>query len=331
MISVRQIRYELSEFAQSRGGRRFLAALAIVLVAAAAMQYRANTYPPDWPAIAKPVKANADVDCPDVSGTYALHPPKATCCGFDQHSTFLAEGLDQEAQTAWETMTVSGVAGRGLTVTFARKAATENGAPITQDVVMPYGARYSCDGGWLVGTRVPVFLYPTQADAMRRRAGTLPSHFRKDAKGALVARVDMRETLTFSPSVAPSLTIPYWSYISPQWAHWLPTAPLTAKSLAPATSAATTTAAPETSMTTVEAWVRADLRDGALPGPLVKLGDSYVFTVYADNHAVIAATVQAMRADAALAGVTLNGTVKNSAGLYEATIKFVLAQTAKRE
>lgn len=339
MFNAHQVRSAAAEFVQSRLGKFTLVVVVATILASAAMQYRADTYPSDWPTLATVARGTTSTpECPDLNGTYLLHAPKDTCCGFDQNSTFLTEGVANDAQIPWRTLTISGVTGRGLTLTFERDAVADSAVPRQQASVIPYGSRYRCNAGWVIGEPLPVFLYPTKADVdqnMRRRAGTLPSHFRKDVNGALVARVDARETLKFGPDARSALSIPYFSFISPRWARWSPPS-------APSPSTATQQAVnnqrdpagqnsaveTETSPISVESLARANLRDGALPGPLVKNGDVYVFTLYADNTAAIASTLRALQGDAALMAVTLNSSVKNSVGMTEATIGFRLT-TAK--
>ncbi|GEM_PF-3716062 len=329
MLNVYQIRAAAVEFAATRFGRVLLGAAGIAVVAAAASQYRADTYPTDWPALAAVGRDSTGAPkCPDLTGTYALHASKDTCCGFDQHSTFLADDLVADPAMPWRTVSISGATGRGLTLTFEREAGGENAAPRKLVTVLPYGARYRCEAGWVVGQAVPVFLYPTKADAdqsTRRRAGTLPSHFRKDISGALVARADVRETLKFSPSIASGLSIPYASYIAPKWARWSPYS--TPSPVAPINVKRDDTRAidGDSGVAAAELIVRSHLREGALPGPLVKHGDIYVFTFYGERDAAIAATLRALQAEPAVTAVTLNSSVKNSVGLFEATIGFRLA------
>jgi hypothetical protein len=329
VLNLHQIRAAAAEFAATRFGKVLLGVAGIAIVVAAASQYRADTYPTDWPALAAAGRNSTSApNCPDLSGTYALHASKDTCCGFDQHSTFLADDLVADPAMPWRTVTISGATGRGLTLTFEREAGSENAAPRKLVTVLPYGARYRCEAGWVVGQAVPVFLYPAKADAhqsTRRRAGTLPSHFRKDISGALVARADVRETLKFSPSIASAFSIPYASYIAPKWARWSPSSP--PSPVAPVNVKPDDTRAMDgdSAVAAAESIARSHLREGALPGPLVKNGDIYVFTFYGERDAAIAATLRALQADPTVTAVTLNSSVKNSVGLFEATIGFRLA------
>ena len=329
MLNVHQIQAAAAEFAATRFGKVVLGVAGIAIVVAAASQYRADTYPRDWPALAAAGRDSTSApNCPDLSGTYALHASKDTCCGFDQHSTFIADDLVADPAIPWRAVSISGATGRGLTLTFEREAGGDSAAPRKLVTVLPYGARYRCEAGWVVGQAVPVFLYPTKADAdqsTRRRAGTLPSHFRKDISGALVARADMRETLKFSPSIASGLSIPYASYIAPKWARWSPYS--TPSPVAPINVKRDDTRAidGDSAVAAAELIARSHLREGALPGPLLKNGDIYVFTFYGERDAAIAATLRALQADPAVTAVTLNSSVKNSVGLFEATIGFRLA------
>ena len=332
MLNVYQIRAAAAEFAATRFGKVLLGVAAIAILAAAASQYRADTYPRDWPALAAAGRDSTSApNCPDLTGTYALHASKDTCCGFDQHSTFIADDLVADPAMPWRTVSISGTTGRVLTLTFEREAGGESAAPRKLVTVLPYGARYRCEAGWVVGQAVPVFLYPTKADAdqsTRRRAGTLPSHFRKDISGALVARADVRETLKFSPSIASALSIPYASYIAPKWARWSPPSPpAPVAPIAPIDVKRDDTRAidGDSAVAAAELIARSHLREGALPGPLVKNGDIYVFTFYGERDATIAATLRALQADPTVTAVTLNSSVKNSVGLFEATIGFRLA------
>lgn len=329
MLNLHQIRAAAAEFAATRFGKVVLGVAGIAIVVAAASQYRADTYPTDWPALAAAGRASTSTpNCPDLSGTYALHASKDTCCGFDQHSTFIADDLVADPAVPWRTVSISGATGRGLTLTFEREAGGENAAPSKLVSVLPYGARYRCEAGWVVGQAVPVFLYPTKGDAdqsTRRRAGTLPSHFRKDISGALVARADVRETLKFSPSIASALSIPYASYIAPKWARWSPPSPPTPVAPIHVKRDDTRAMGGDSAVAAAELIARSHLREGALPGPLVKNGDIYVFTFYGERDAAIAATLRALQADPAVTAVTLNSSVKNSVGLFEATIGFRLA------
>lgn len=329
MLNLHQIRAAAAEFAATRFGKVVFGAAGILIVAAAASQYRADTYPTDWPALAAVGRDSTSApNCPDLSGTYALHASKDTCCGFDQHSTFLADDLVADPAMPWRTVSISGTTGRGLTLTFEREAGSENAAPRKLVTVLPYGVRYRCEAGWVVGQAVPVFLYPTKVDAdqsTRRRAGTLPTHFRKDISGALVARADVRETLKFSPSIASGVSIPYASYIAPKWARWSPPSP--PAPVAPINVKRDDTRAMDgdSAVAAAELIARSHLREGALPGPLVKNGDIFVFTFYGERDAAIAATLRALQADPTVTAVTLNSSVKNSVGLFEATIGFRLA------
>ena len=329
MLNAHHIFTQATDFARSRFGKFSIGALVVAMCAFAAMQYRANTYPADWPALAEVARGGANgPNCPDLTGTYVLHASNDTCCGFDQHSTFLADGLDTDPQMRWRTVAISGVAGRGLTLTFERDVPVGNAAPPRSVAVVPYGSRYHCEAGWLVGAPVPVFLYPTPSDLDQRtlrRAGTLPSHFRKDINGALVARADARETLRYAPSKGSAISVPYGSYIAPKWARWKPVKPVAERSLDATPVGAEKNSVVELSVSSVESLARGHLRAGVLPGPLLKNSDVFVFTIYSDTDAGIAETLRAMQADPALTTVTLNSKVKNSVGLVEATITFRLA------
>jgi hypothetical protein len=138
----------------------------------------------------------------------------------------------------------------------------------------------------------------------------------------------VRETLKFSPSIASGLSIPYGSYIAPKWARWFPPSPpAPVAPIAPINVKRDDTRAMDgdSAVAAAESIARSNLRDGALPGPLVKNGNVYVFTFYGERDAAIAATLRALQTDPALTAVTLNSSVKNSVGLFEATIGFRLA------
>lgn len=162
--------------------------------------------------------------CPDVQGHFSLMAEAERGGQFHLLTTLLAGGVRHDPGHPWRSVRIEGHAGRELLLTYMRPGTGEArrdssaGLPAhlryaletpiapgfdTRSVVLRAGEHYDCKGGWLV---------PAQ--------GQRGAQIRRDHRGDLEGRIEVRSARVISLWAETGAGIPYWFDTTVRSARW---------------------------------------------------------------------------------------------------------------
>ncbi len=190
-------------------------AMTLLVTACGVADDTKNRYPIDWPKLnTKVTLFTRGQNCPDLTGTYA-YAPNGNGSAFGIRSTVLGDGVKEEYNAPWRTISIAGDINVALTITVTRPSMPTGGpasAPVTRSNTLLHGTQYTCKDGWLVGM---------PRDMSILRSGRQEAvEFQRDTSGGLVARAHIREFRVFSLWAETGAGIPYWSDMRTYWARW---------------------------------------------------------------------------------------------------------------